>query len=365
MRRWIGILLAALLVAMPLLAQNKPPAKDEKGNDRLKQFQSIRTDYQKAVPEVQKAFNEAKTPKERETVIDKLNKEFAPRVFKLVEADPKDNVSFQALIFAVQALPNVDSKVYDLLTENWAKDESANNKFMCQFLLLRPQAPAKKFLQKVLDENKNKDLQGFACLALAKLASEKENEGDGKAGGDAEKYYERTVKDFGDVKLGDKATLADQAKGALFELRHLKVGKTPPNVESQGLDGQKVELKDYKGKVVVLDMWATWCGPCKSMIPHEREMVKKHKEAPFALISVSADEEKTTLKTFLEKNDMPWVHWWDGTAGNIIKGWNIQAFPTIYVLDTEGVIRHKFVGVVTKELDDAVDKLLAEAKAKK
>src|SRR5579871_1789258 len=361
MRRWTGIMLAALLVAMPLLAQDK--AANEKSKERVEQLKGIQNDYRKAVPEVQKAFNEAKTTKEREAVIEKLNKDFAPRILKLVEADPKDNLSFQALAFAVQALPNVDAKVFDLLAENWAKDESANNKFMCQLFLMRPQAPAKKFLQKVLDENKNKDIQGYACLALAKLASEKDD--DDKGAADAEKYYERTVKDFGDVKLGDKATLADQAKGALFELRYLKVGKTPPNVESQALDGKKVELNDYKGKVVVLDIWATWCGPCKSMIPHEREMVKKHKDAPFALISVSGDDEKETLKKFLETTEMPWVHWWDGREGNIVKGWNVTGFPTIYVLDTKGVIRYKFVGVVTDALDDAVEKLLAEAKYQK
>jgi thiol-disulfide isomerase/thioredoxin len=351
-----------LLVAMPLLAQDK--AKDEKGNDRATQFKNIQADYRKAVPGVQKAYNAAKTTKEREAVVEKLNEDFAPRIVKLVKANPKDDLSFQALIFAVQALPKVDSKVLDLLEEHWAKDESDKNKVLCQILLSRPPAGAKKLLKKVLDENKNKDIKGFACFALARMAAEKASEGDKQAGEEAEKYYERIAKDFASVKLGAKTTLGEQAKGPLFEIRHLAVGKTPPNVESQNLDGKKVELKDYKGKVVVLDMWATWCGPCKSMIPHERDMVKKHKDAPFALISVSGDEKKDTLKQFLEKTDMPWVHWWDGQEGNIIKGWNIQAFPTIYVLDTEGVLRYKFVGVVNKELDEAVDKLLAEAKDK-
>lgn len=363
MRRWIGTLLAALLVAVPLLAQNK--SVDEKGNDRVKQFKNIQMDYQKAVPEVQKAINAAKSVKERETVLEKLNNDFSPRILKLVEENPKDKLSLDMLVFAIRALPNVDSKVFDLLIEHWARDESPNNKFLCQILLARPQAGAKKLLQKMLAENKNKDIQGYACFALARMAAEKTSEGDKKAGEEAEKYYERIAKDFASVKLGEKTTLGEQAKGPLFEIRHLSVGKTPPNVESQGLDGKKVELKDYKGKVVVLDIWATWCGPCKSMIPHEREMVKKHKDAPFALISVSGDEEKGTLKKFLETTDMPWVHWWDGQEGKIIKGWNIQAFPTIYVLDAEGVIRYKFVGVVKKELDEAVDKLLTQAKDKK
>jgi thiol-disulfide isomerase/thioredoxin len=355
-------LLAACLVTVPLLGQEKPA--DEKGNDRAAQFKEIQSDYRKAVPEAQKALQAAKTPQEQQAVFDKLNKEFAPRILKLVEADPKDNLSFQMLTFAVQALPKVDRKVFDLLEQHWAKDDSANNRLLCQILVFRQQAGAKKFLQRVLEENKNTDIQGFACFALAKMSADKQNEGDKLAGEEAEKYYERVAKDFADVKMG-RATLGEQAKGPLFEIRHLSIGKTPPNVKSQNLDGKKVELNDYKGKVVVLDIWATWCGPCRSMIPHEREMVKKHKDKPFALISVSGDDEKDKLKKFLETNEMPWVHWWDGPEGNIIKGWSIQAFPTIFVLDTKGVIRYKFIGAVTDKLDDAVEKLLAEAKDKK
>ncbi|MHB1422939.1 MAG: TlpA family protein disulfide reductase [Gemmataceae bacterium] len=362
MCRWIGTLLAALLVAVPLLADDK--GTDEKGNSRATQFKNIQADYSKAVPDAQKALNAAKSAKERAAVFEKLNQEFAPRIIKLVEADPKDNLSMQMLIFAVRALPNVDGKVFDLLAENWAKDESANNRLLCQILLSNPKARAKTLLQKVLDENKNKDIQGYACFALAKLADEQDSKGDKKAAEEAEKNYERVAKDFAAVKLG-RTTLGEQAKGALFEKRYLTVGKTPPNVESQNLDGKTVELKDYKGKVVVLDIWATWCGPCKSMIPHEREMVKKHKDDPFALISISADEEKDTLKNFLKENEMPWVHWWDGMNGKIVKGWHVQAFPTIYILDAKGVIRYKFIGVQTKELDEAVESLLDETKGKK
>src|SRR5579864_996798 len=128
MRRWIGSMLAALLVAVPLFGQGK--SADEKGNDRQTQFKEIQSDYQKAMPGAKKALQAAKTPKEQQAVFEKLNKEFAPRIIKLVQAKSTDDLSFQMLVFAVQALPNVDSKVFDLLAEHCAKKDSPNNKFL-------------------------------------------------------------------------------------------------------------------------------------------------------------------------------------------------------------------------------------------
>jgi thiol-disulfide isomerase/thioredoxin len=359
MRRWIGGLLAALLVAVPLSAQDKDKGTDEKGNDRIKQFKEVQDDYKQAVPEAVKALRAAKTPQERKAVFAKLNKDFVPRIIKIVEADPKNKQSFDMLTWAIQALPDPDSKVYDALAEHWAKD--AKIKPVCQLLSMNPQENGTTLLRKVLEENSDKDAKGLACFALAKVYADKaeKNKGDKKAADEAEKIYERAGKDFADVKLGN-TTLGEMAKGSLFEMRHLQIGMTAPNIGSEDLEGKKVELKDYKGKVVVLDIWATWCGPCRAMIPHEREMVEKLKGKPFALISISADEKKDTLREFLEKEKMPWTHWWNGQTGGILTAWNVQHFPTIYVIDAKGVIRFKEIRGA--ELEEAVEKLLAEVK---
>jgi len=129
-------------------------------------------------------------------------------------------------------------------------------------------------------------------------------------------------------------------------------------VISKDIDGKTVKLSELKGKVVVLDIWATWCPPCRAMIPHERELVKRLKDKPFALISISGDEKKETLKNFLAENPMPWTHWWNGQTGGILEAWDVQSFPTIYVLDAKGVIRYK--DVRGEKMDEAVDALLKE-----
>jgi peroxiredoxin len=92
---------------------------------------------------------------------------------------------------------------------------------------------------------------------------------------------------------------------------------------------------------------------------HERELVKRLKDRPFALISVSADDSVETLQKFLKAREMPWVHWFNGDLPtDLTEDWEVEGFPTIYVIDHKGVIRFK--GVRGKEMDEAVDQLLKE-----
>ena len=139
------------------------------------------------------------------------------------------------------------------------------------------------------------------------------------------------------------------------------IGKPALSVAAQDLEGKTVHLSDYKGKVIVLDFWATWCIFCRKMIPEEREMVKRLKDKPFVLISVSADEKKHTVTDFLAKENMPWVHWWVGAESEFMNAWNIRGYPTLFVIDADGIIRHKDPDSV-EELETVVKELLEEIK---
>jgi thiol-disulfide isomerase/thioredoxin len=118
------------------------------------------------------------------------------------------------------------------------------------------------------------------------------------------------------------------------------------------------DLSALRGKVVVLDIWATWCGPCREMIPHEREMVKRLEGKPFALVSISVDDNKEKVVKSLKKTPMPWSHWCNGPSSGMVIDWDVRAYPTIYVLDHKGVIR--YTDLRDKKLEAAVMRLLGE-----
>jgi peroxiredoxin len=98
------------------------------------------------------------------------------------------------------------------------------------------------------------------------------------------------------------------------------------------------------------------------MYPHERSLVKRLEGKPFVLLGVNSDS-KDRLRRAMKKENITWRSWGDGgnTSGPIAKAWNVKGWPTIYVLDHKGVIRHR--DLRDKELDEAIDTLLKDLEA--
>lgn len=177
---------------------------------------------------------------------------------------------------------------------------------------------------------------------------------------EAEELFERLAKDYADVPVQRHTgkTIGAAAKAHLYEMRHLGIGKPLPELKSVDLAGRAVSIADLKGRVVVIDVWATWCGACHQMLPGQRALVKRLEGKPFTLVSVSADEKAEQVTEFLKATPMPWVHWFDGPDGRIQQVLNVTSYPTVYVIDAKGVIRHK--DIRGKRLDAAVEALVAE-----
>ncbi|WP_020474837.1 TlpA family protein disulfide reductase [Zavarzinella formosa] len=362
--------MSAIVALIPLVSDGQEktdPAKAETKKEltREEQMKAIEKEFVEARKSAFKAINTAKTVEEREAGQKLLPQEktFLPRLQAILAQNDGDEPAMTALAMSIFAFNTKDEKILAALDKNV---KNPKIRLLAEVCIGGAPPAMVKVLERISKENPEKDVRGIACYAMAGNAfdaAEQQELPEGKSPDykEAEALFARLEKEFGDVKI-DKNTLADVAKGYLFEIRNLAVGMKAPAAASKNLKGEAVTLADLKGKVVVLDFWATWCGPCRAMIPHERELVERHKDKPFVFVSVSADDEKKDLEEFMKEEKMPWTHWWQGPDAPLLKTWNIRKFPTVYVLDTAGVIRHK--DIRGESLDKAVKALLAETEKK-
>ena len=130
--------------------------------------------------------------------------------------------------------------------------------------------------------------------------------------------------------LAHKKTLADVARARIDEMENLVAGKPAPAIEGIGMDGKPLKLSDYRGKVVVLVFWGTWCGPCMQEVPHERELAERYKGRPFALLGVDCDSDKVAALKVMREQGITWPNWNDGDPGEgpIATAYHVRGFPT-------------------------------------
>lgn len=114
-----------------------------------------------------------------------------------------------------------------------------------------------------------------------------------------------------------------------------------PDFSFTSLSGEKVSLDDLRGKVVLLDFWATWCGPCVDSVPDLRNLHKKYAKDPsFTLIGVSADRDDRVWREFTVDNKMVWTQYRDKDR-SILRAFDIRSFPTYVIIDHEGIVRYR------------------------
>ena len=127
------------------------------------------------------------------------------------------------------------------------------------------------------------------------------------------------------------------------------------------VDGQQVSMDDLQGKVVLLDFWATWCGPCREALPHIRDVAKKFQGQPLVILSVSLDSDEQKWKEFIAKNGMTWLQYRDGGfTGRIAKMFDVTAIPHTFTIDSDGVLQEEHIGDAS--IEGKLKKLIARAR---
>ncbi len=411
------ILPLLIALAAPALAFDGPPSPREQHEALSREYDAAEVAWDKANPRVTPA-----DPAWIEHYIERPMWSFAPRFVQFAEANPKAPEAVEALLRVVAFVGTgraSDATVYprllrarDILAADHALDERVLH--ACLSAPISGAPGLEPYYRAVMAASRDREMVGRACMALIRCHEV-------RAGIAARPYFDqpeddsqyaastavlngrldpnfirsiretdpwalrdereallaRVVAEFADLsyrpawvplKPGAKArTLGDVAGPKLDALRSLAVGKVAPEIAGTDVDGQPMKLSDYRGKVVVLVFWGTWCGPCMRQVPREKALVERLKGRPFALLGINSDRDRDALKASQAEHGITWPSWWDGgkPSGPIATRWAVFAWPSIIVLDAKGVIRHRGLPHhVPKLLDEAVDALLAEIGSK-
>jgi thiol-disulfide isomerase/thioredoxin len=125
--------------------------------------------------------------------------------------------------------------------------------------------------------------------------------------------------------------------------------------------GQRVSLDDLAGTVVLIDFWATWCGPCREAMPHVREIAKRFQGQRLIVLSISLDSDEEKWKDFVSKNEMTWPQYRDGGFnGPIAKMFGVEAIPHTFTVDSDGVLQDEHIGDAS--IEGKLKKLVSRAR---
>jgi len=135
-----------------------------------------------------------------------------------------------------------------------------------------------------------------------------------------------------------------------------------PDFTLKTIDGQEITLSKLKGKVVLLDFWATWCGPCRESIPHLIQLYKAYRENGFEMIGISLDKgDAAVVRNFARSVDIPYPI--VVATEEVARDYRVTSIPTTFFIDKEGKIREKISGfnsMIAQQMNSKIADLTSE-----
>ncbi len=137
------------------------------------------------------------------------------------------------------------------------------------------------------------------------------------------------------------------------------IGQAAPNFELQNLDGQSVSLNDLKGKPVLINFWATWCGPCVSEMPYIQEIYDEWSGKGLILLAINIGDSSSEAEQFLQNHNLSLPVLLD-TGKVVARRYNIRGIPTTFFIDKDGIIQEKIIGAFTSKapIENRLDKIM-------
>jgi peroxiredoxin len=138
------------------------------------------------------------------------------------------------------------------------------------------------------------------------------------------------------------------------------IGKQALDFQVTDLKGETLSLEQYRGQVVLLDFWATWCGPCIAEMPNVKRTYEKYKDQKFQIVGISLDNSTAPLEAYIKKEGIAWRQYLD-SGGKISLLYNVRAIPSTFLIDGAGIVRK--VNLRGYALESAVADLVQENRA--
>jgi len=162
------------------------------------------------------------------------------------------------------------------------------------------------------------------------------------------------------LKSAAPGTISYRRAERFVERTDLARARIAPPFAVTTMTGQPLVLDELTGKVVLIDFWATWCGPCREALPHMQNIAKKFSGQPLIIVSVSLDTDEAKWKEFVAKNQMSWAQYRDGGfEGPLATRFGVHAIPATFTIDADGVLQDQHVGDAA--IESKLKKLIAAA----
>lgn len=164
------------------------------------------------------------------------------------------------------------------------------------------------------------------------------------------------------VGAGEGKTYADLEADLLDMIHATTLGGNASNLEGGRMDGTAERLSAYGDRLLLLDFWATWCGPCIKAFPELRETVRKFPD-DLRILAVSVDDQIDTVSAFLAETSVPWENWHVPIGGDFVRKWRVNGYPTYILIDRGGEVLNRYSLTPIGDIESDIEQVIAGHRA--